>query len=318
MKSQILRTLAVSTTLASAMFAQNSQRQATMVGGGGPDHGKCTVEVVVDDVAQVEIRGTTATMRTLSGQPAQWRRFECTGAVPVNPANFRFSGVDGRGRQELTRDPRNGGVAVVQIQDKDGGAEGYTFDISWDARGPAGVGPVTQGNPPNYQDRGAPPAYNANPPNYQDREQRGPGAPPAYTANPPNYQDRDQRGPGAPPVGADRNRYPQDQYRPNYRDSDYYRRYGHAFGVDEAVRVCQQAVLTQATRRFRTNDIHFHRTSIDDAPGRNDWVTGTLDVHRSQREERFAFSCSVNFDNGSVRSADLNLRPLPDDPRWHQ
>ncbi len=286
MKSKTLRTLAVTATFASAVFAQNNQRQATIIGGGGPDRGKCTLEVVVDDVAQVEIRGTTATLRTLSGQPAQWRRFECTGAMPVNPANFRFAGVDGRGRQELVRDPRNGGVAVVQIEDKDGGTEGYTFDINWDARGPntggnPNAGPFTGGNPPNYQDRG----------------QRGPGDQPAYDNN-------------------DRNRYgSEEQYRPNYRDSDYYRRYGHGFAIDEAVRVCQQAVLTQATRRFRTNDIHFNRSAIDDNPGRNDWVTGTLDVHRGPREERFGFSCAVNFDSGRLRSAELDPRPLPDDRR---
>src|SRR4029077_13577878 len=80
--------------------------------------------------------GTTATLRNVSGQPPQWRRFECTGALPANPTNFSFTGVDGRGRQELVRDPRNGGVAVVQIEDKDGGSEGYTFDITWGNRGP--------------------------------------------------------------------------------------------------------------------------------------------------------------------------------------
>lgn len=72
-----------------------------MMGGGSPDSGKCTIEVVVDDVAQVEIRGTTASLRTMSGQPAQFRRFECTVPMPAAPANFRFSGVDGRVRQTL-------------------------------------------------------------------------------------------------------------------------------------------------------------------------------------------------------------------------
>jgi hypothetical protein len=244
---------------ASISFGQPGYpRQATMVGGGGPDRGKCTIEVVVDDVAQVEIRGATAWLRTVSGQPAQWRRFECNGALPPNPVDFRFAGVDGRGRQMLVRDPRsNGGTAVVQIEDKDGGAEGYTFDIFW---GGFGGGP-------------------------------GPG----------------------PGVGR-----PDDpMYRPNYRDSDYYRRYRHGFGVDEAVSLCQQAVLRQATRRFRTNDVHFHRTSIDDGPGRQDWVVGTLDVHRRAGEERFRFSCSVDFESGRIRSADIDPRPLPDDPRWH-
>jgi hypothetical protein len=227
--------------------------------------------------------------------------------MPANPANFRFSGVDGRGRQELVRDPRNGGVAVVQIEDKDGGAEGYTFDINWDSRQPnSGGNPNTgmapAGGQPNYQDRNRSYPNAANPP-----------------ANPPNYQDREQRSPGNPPVYSDpdRNRNRSEwQYRPNYRDSDYYRRYHHAFGVDEAVRVCQQAVLTQASRRFRSNDIHFHRTAIDDNPGREDWVTGTLDIHRGPRDERFGFSCSVDFDSGRVRSAVVDPRPLPEDPRW--
>src|SRR5437667_442317 len=175
MLKQTVQLFTVTSSLAAVMFAQNP-RQATMVGGGNSDRGRCAVEVIVDGAAQVEIRGATATLRTTSGQPAQWRRFECTGAMPGNMTNFRFSGVDGR---------------------------------------------------------------------------------------------------------TERIRYRTDEeYRPNYRDSDYYRRYGHPFAVDEAVRVCQQAVQSQAARRFRTNDIHFHRTSIDNNPGREDWVTGTVDVHR--------------------------------------
>src|SRR6202040_3068644 len=129
---QTLLVIVTAAAMAGAMAAQTYPRRATLRGGGSPDRGKCTIEVVVDGAAEVEVRGDSATLRTISGQPAQWRRFECTGPMPVNPANFHFSGVDGRGRQELIRDPRNGGVAVVQIEDKDGGAEGYTFDINWD------------------------------------------------------------------------------------------------------------------------------------------------------------------------------------------
>ena len=70
-------------------------------------------------------------IRNLSGQPAQWRRFECNSPLPSNAANFRFAGVDGRGRQQLIRDPRNGGAAVIRIEDPQGGSEGYTFDITW-------------------------------------------------------------------------------------------------------------------------------------------------------------------------------------------
>ena len=276
MKNQLWIALAMGTTLAPGLFgqfAQNNQRQATMVGGGG-DRGKCTIEVVVDDVAQVEVRGTTANLRTLSGQPAQWRRFQCTGPIPGNPGNFQFAGVDGRGRQTLVRDPRNGGTAVIEIDDKDGGSEGYTFDLTWDNSG--------QGYIQNYGGN--------------------------------NQQNRDSY----PNSGNGQYRQGNDQYRPNYRDSDYYRRYNHGFTTAEATRVCQENVYAQAARRFRGAEMHFHDTNFDDQAGRQDWVTGTLDVHRNNREERYGFACSVDFQAGQVRSADLDNRPLQEDPRWRQ
>ena len=275
MKRQILRTLAICAALVSAVYAQSYQRQATIAGGGSPDRGKCTIEVVVDNVAQVEIRGTTATLRNVSGQAPQWRRFECTAAMPANPANFSFAGVDGRGQQSLVRDPRNGGVAVVQIEDKDGGSEGYTFDITWDSRG------LNNGGNPQYRPNAG--AVTENPPAYRD-----------------NSQNRDRSG---------------DQYRPNYRDSGYYRQYGHGFTENEAVRICQQEVTRQATQRFRSRDIHFERTMIDDNPGRGDWVTGSLDIQSGPRGGTYGFSCSMDFDSGRVRSAQLDPRPMRPDGR---
>src|SRR6185369_14802566 len=207
---------------------QSDQRRATIRGGGG-DSGKCTIEVVVDGVAEVEIRGDTANLHTLAGQPAQWRRFECSGTIPNNPGNFRFSGVDGRGKQTLVRDPRNGGFAVVRIEDSKGGSEGYTFDIEWNGGG----------NPGNRPD------------------------------------DRNERL-GRIPVG-------------------------------RAVQTCQESVKRDAAQRFRTQDIVFQSTDIDNNPGRNDWIIGTLEVRRGGgRRETYGFSCSVNFDNGQVRSAQID------------
>jgi hypothetical protein len=115
--------------------AQTFQHRATITGTGNSGRGKCTVEVVIDGAAEIEIRGETATLRNLAGQTPQWRRFECTGIMPSNPVDLRFRGIDGRGRQELVRDPRNGGVAVVRITDPSGGAEGYTFDLIWGGGG---------------------------------------------------------------------------------------------------------------------------------------------------------------------------------------
>ena len=268
MRQQFISVLGVCAAFTSAAWGQNNQRQANMVGGGSPDQGKCTIEVRVDGVAEVEVRGSSAILRTLSGQPAQWRRFECTAAMPGNPRNFRFAGVDGRGRQTLVRDPQNGGVAVVRIEDKDNGSEGYTFDLFWGA----GEGQRPIGN------QGG---------NYQ------PGRPMAENRNDDRYRD-----------------YGEDRYRPGYREGDYYKRYGHGFAMDEAVRVCQDSITEQARRRFRNSDVHFGPTRMEDNPGREDWLIGRIDVHRNGREERFGFACSVDFGTGRVRSAEINERPM--------
>jgi opacity protein-like surface antigen len=161
------RLLAIGTFVAvagAAQAQQGLQRRANLVGGGGPDQGKCTVEVMVDGTAQVEIRGDNATLRDLNGQTPQWRRFECTSPMPANPSNFRFAGVDGRGTQTLVKDPRNGGgSAIVQINDPQGGAEGYTFDVFW-GNGP-GPGPQDRRDDRSFRDQGGPPP----PPHAYDR-----------------------------------------------------------------------------------------------------------------------------------------------------
>jgi hypothetical protein len=131
------------------LSAQDLQRRATMVGGGDRDRGKCTVEVLVDGRAEVDIRGDTATLRDLGGAAPQWRRFECSGPMPNNPAGFRFMGVNGRGSERLERDPNNGGTAVVHIEDPENGAGVYIFDITW-----GGSGYVSQGDQRDQRDRG--------------------------------------------------------------------------------------------------------------------------------------------------------------------
>lgn len=253
---RLLLVVASCGAIAGIVQAQSVQRKATFLGGGSPNQGKCTVEVVVDTAAEVEIRGDTATLRTVAGQPAQWRRFECTGALPRNPSDFRFAGVDGRGRQQLMRDPRNGGVAVVRIEDTKGGSEGYTFDVFWG--GGYGPGPISGGPGRFEQDRGG------------------------FDRNGDGRVDRFD-GPGG----------------------------GRArrFTTEQAVQVCESSIRQQAERRFRTNNINFRGTALDDNPGRRDWVTGRFEVRPGYgRPEEYRFSCSVNFDNGVVRSATIEDR----------
>src|SRR5450755_378583 len=103
---------------------------ANITGGGGG--GKCTFEVRVDGVANVQIRGGQGFLQTKSGMPAQWVRLKCNQPLARNPNNFRFQGVDGRGRQYMLKNPaQNNGVAVIRIEDPRPGVEGYTGDIFW-------------------------------------------------------------------------------------------------------------------------------------------------------------------------------------------
>ncbi len=127
-------------TVTTAAWGQRvTDRRTAEIRGGGGD-GKCTIEVVVDDTAEVEIQGRNAVIRTYSGQPASFRRFECNQEMPVRPNNFRFKGIDGRGRQDMVRAAGDGGPGVIRIQDNKGGSEGYTFDIFWSGGSGGGFG----------------------------------------------------------------------------------------------------------------------------------------------------------------------------------
>ncbi len=142
MYSRTLLTVVALASFAGAQPEQEMRLRANIVGGGGFDRGSCRVEVLVDATAQVEIRGREGILRRAGpgGQLPQWRRFECMGEMPPNMGEFRFAGVRGRGSQRIVRDPRNGGVAVVEINDPQGGADVYVFDLIWD-RGYSTQGP---------------------------------------------------------------------------------------------------------------------------------------------------------------------------------
>ena len=129
--------------------AQTFQRRADITGGGDRNRGKCTIEVVVDGAAEVEMRGDTAVLRNLEGRPPLWRRFVCNSPMPLNPAGFRFAGVDGRGRQTLVRSPEGGAPAIVRIEDPQNGSEGYTFDVFWEMGNYGTPFPPGQGAPPS-------------------------------------------------------------------------------------------------------------------------------------------------------------------------
>ncbi len=115
--------------------AQQVTRRANITGDAVD--GKCTIEVIVDGSAEVEVQGSIGRMRNLSGKRPTWSRFVCNGRMPANAHDFRFRGIDGRGSVELLQDPRQtGGRIVFRIDDPQGGREAYTVDLEW--RGSSG------------------------------------------------------------------------------------------------------------------------------------------------------------------------------------
>ncbi len=157
MHGKIFLVLALGGTLS---WAQPNGRRAAIT-GGRPDGGRCVVEVMVDGAATVEVRGDNGVLRDVSGAEPQWRRFDCTSPMPPD-ANVRFTATSGRGRAEMIRDPRNGGAAVVRIEDPENGAGVYSFELVWGREGREGIGSPVGGPPGRYEDRDA---Y------YRDREQ---------------------------------------------------------------------------------------------------------------------------------------------------
>jgi hypothetical protein len=311
---------AIAFVVASQAGAQQFQRRATMVGGGGGDRGKCTIEVVVDGVAEIEIRGDMGTIRNLAGNPAQWRRFQCNAPLPRNPAEFRFQGIDGRGRQELVRDPRQGGAAVVRIEDPKGGSEGYTFDLIW-----GGV----EMRPPDRIPERVPRRFTVEQAvgvcqDWVRGQERFRGRRVEFINtridDNPGRNDwvigliQTYRG----PVADERLRFScsvnfeTGAVRSAQVDPIEERRPSRRFTVEQAVSVCQDSIRRQAEDRFRGRRVEFLNTRIDDNPGRNDWVIGTIDVFRGRdfSEGRYRFSCSVNFDTGVVRTADIDPRRM--------
>ena len=134
MKNYFYATGAILLALAQSSNAADTSRQATIIGGHG--NGKCVVQVIVDGSAEVEIWGASADLRTISGQQAEWRGFQCTAAMPQVPVDLRLVTLSGRGNIYMLRDPRgNAGSAIVRIDDRAGGRANYAFELQWGRMG---------------------------------------------------------------------------------------------------------------------------------------------------------------------------------------
>jgi hypothetical protein len=237
----------------------------------------------------------------------------------------------------LVRDPRNSGAAVVRVEDRDGGSEGYTFDLFW-----GGYNTTSQrGNGPGYQGQ---PGFPQQQPGYNRRytadqavricqdairqearsrfDSRGAEFVEGRIDDNPGRNDWIVgrvllRGGTAPreemryscSVDFDSGRVRSaaiDPMNGGYRnrgDSD--RMYNP--GANRAIETCQRAV-EERVRRDGYGRAEFNGTRMDDNPGRNDRVVGNLRAFRGPNFESFDFSCSVDLRGGDVRSVDVRRR----------
>ena len=268
-------TLLAAFVLAVPATAQQVTRRANITGNAVD--GKCTIEVVVDGAAEVEVQGNLGRLRNLSGQKPTWSRFVCNGRMPANPHDFRFRGIDGRGSVQLLQDPRqNGGRIVFRIDDPQGGREGYTVDLEW--RGSNGG-------------------------QWSSQDGRGWLGPDSRGANGAQGQrgSADRRGPGD--IGNGRGEGAN-------RDRRYYDEGGrwNAEGAAQAIRVCQADVAKRIQGEGFRN-VAFRNVAPDNNPGRNDFVNGLATARQGWfRSVNFQFSCSVDLGSGQVRSAQVNRR----------
>jgi len=308
------------------MVGQTYQRRASLATNQITGQGKCTVEVVVDGVVDVSIRGDSGSLRNLSGQPPQWRRFECTSRMPNNPADFRFTGVDGRGRQQLIQDPRNGGVAVIRLEDTQGGAEAYTFDITWSS-GQGGYydqGPISRNSQPQWGNGGQ---YGNSDAMRACQDAVRQEAARRFNSSDVNFQRmdwQDNRGPRDQIIGAFTTgrgwqshdfscavntasgrlqsvRIDPNGYNSNGRNAPVYGDRG-AVSNTQAMRACERAV-TDRIRRDGYGSVQLGQTAM-----RGDRVVGSARADRGNRTDPFDFSCAVDFNSGTVQSVDVNRR----------
>jgi len=82
----------------------------------------------------------------------------------------------------------------------------------------------------------------------------------------------------------DRNRGPED-----HADRPY--------TSDQAIQTCKDSIQQEAHERFGSAAVSFRQTNIDNNPGRNDWVLGTIAIKTSKwrPSEVYRFPCSVDF-----------------------
>lgn len=87
----------------------------------------------VDGEIEIEIRGNSVRERHINGQAPFNVRTSSGFSLPRRDVSVRVNKLQGRGRVEVVEQPsaRNGYVAVIRVNDSQGGADDYELEISW-------------------------------------------------------------------------------------------------------------------------------------------------------------------------------------------
>ena len=81
------------------------------------------------------------------------------------------------------------------------------------------------------------------------------------------------------------------------------------WSTEEAIQSCKDSIQQEAHQRFGTAPVNIRQATIDNNPGRNDWVIGTVAIKTSRwrPSEVYRFSCSVDLSTGRLRSGHIGV-----------
>ncbi|MEO5924261.1 MAG: hypothetical protein ABIR70_10580 [Bryobacteraceae bacterium] len=140
-KTMLRRVLLVAATVFSASQSFG-QVQLEMRVGQMPGwdvrqrEGRCQIRVWVDNRAEINMRGDRIWITTLQGARGRDEGSQCTQPLPYNSVrNFQIRQTSGRTQVNLAQEPgrQNNYTAMIAIEDRQGGGDNYSFDVSWAA-----------------------------------------------------------------------------------------------------------------------------------------------------------------------------------------
>lgn len=316
MSTGFLKCMIAFAAVAAAAQAQTFERRAVITGAA---EGRCVVDILVDGQAEVEVRRENVTVRNLKGQTPTLTRFECSSPMPMNPVDFRFAKVQGRGNVQLLQAPQGDGVAAVKIDDPQNGAGQYVLELRWNGGAPIAPPVVVENRRPRF---GTDDAIRVCQAYVRDQAAQ------RFQANDVVFRRTvmdDQPGRSEWVKGFFEARSPRGEPR-NYefscgvnfesgqvRSADVQPLRGDvmsAYGDQRSGRAIQacEASVEQRMTQDGLHRIDFGSVHVDDRPGRGEWIVGAASGMERERSIWVDFQCSVDPRGGAVRSVDVTRR----------